>query len=62
MLETTKWRLLVVKHAVDRYAPGEELRRHATRAFYVGTAYAGVKAEVRVRSWLLEERHNLRPA
>src|SRR5260370_28323711 len=48
MLETAKWRLLVVKHAVDRYAPGEELGRHATRAFYVGTVYVGVKAEVRV--------------
>jgi hypothetical protein len=47
MLEPAKWRLLVVKHAVDRYAPGEELGRHATRAFYVGTAYVGVKAEVR---------------
>src|SRR5580704_16799910 len=48
MLETAKWRLLVVKHAVDRYAPGEELRRHTTRALYVGTAYVGVKTEVRV--------------
>src|SRR5579872_4498478 len=48
MLEATKWRLLVVKHAVDRYAPSEELRRYATRAFYVGAAYVSVKAEVRV--------------
>src|ERR1700758_4885609 len=39
VLKSTEWGLLVVKHAVDRYAP---------RALYVSAAYVGVKPEFRV--------------
>jgi len=38
VLKSTEWGLLIVKHAVDRYAPGEELRRHAPGALYVSAA------------------------
>jgi hypothetical protein len=46
VLKSTEWGLLIVKHAVDRYAPGEELRRHAPGALYVSAAYVGMKPEL----------------
>src|SRR5579863_101753 len=48
MLETAKWRLLIIQHAVDRYAAGEDSRGYAARTSYIAAAYVGVKAKVRV--------------
>jgi len=48
MLESAERRLLIVQHSVDRNAAGEDLRGDAARALYVGPAYEGVKAEIRV--------------
>jgi hypothetical protein len=48
VFESAERRLLIVKHAVDRYSAGLNLRRHAARALYVGPAHEGVEAEARV--------------
>src|ERR1700746_158032 len=48
LLEYAKWRLLIVKHAVDRDATGLDLRRHPAGALYVGPIHEGVEAEARV--------------
>src|SRR6266478_8645771 len=48
MLESAERRLLIVQHSVDRNAAGKDLRGDAARARYVGPAYEGVKAEIRV--------------
>ena len=48
MFEAAEWRLLIVQHAVDRNTAGKEPGSYAARAIYVGTAYEGVKAEIRV--------------
>src|ERR1700740_984854 len=48
VLKSTEWGLLVVKHAVDRDAPGEELGCHTPRALYVRAACVGIKPEFRV--------------
>jgi hypothetical protein len=48
VLESAKRRLLVVQHAVDRHAAGEELRGNAPRPLDVRPAHEGVQAEARV--------------
>src|SRR5579862_155723 len=48
VLKSTEGGLLIVKHTVDRYAPGEEPRRHAPCALYVSAAYVSMKPELRV--------------
>ena len=48
VLKSTEGRLLIVKHAVDRYASGLDLGRHATGALNVRTAHVSVEAVLRV--------------
>ena len=48
MLESAERRLLIVKHAIDRYTAGEDLRGHPARALDVGSAHESVEAEARV--------------
>src|SRR5579863_216927 len=44
MLKSAERRLLIVQHAVDRYAAGSDLRCDAARALKVRTAYVSVEA------------------
>src|SRR5579859_5697871 len=46
MFESAERGLLIVKHTVDRYTPGEKLRGYAARSLWVGSAHEGVQAEV----------------
>src|SRR5260370_16221391 len=45
VLEPAERRLLIVKHAVDGYAAGLDLRSHPARALDVGPAHEGMEAE-----------------
>jgi hypothetical protein len=48
VLETAERLLLIVKHAIDCYATGQELRCHAARSLNVGPAHKGMEAEPHV--------------
>ena len=48
MLESAERRLLIVQHAVDRNAAGEDLRGDAARALNVRAAHVSVEAVLRI--------------
>ena len=50
MLESAERRLLIIKHSVDRYPAGEDLRGYAACALNVAPAYVAVEAVARVVS------------
>jgi hypothetical protein len=48
MLESAKWRLLIVQQATDRYPTGLDLRGNAARALNVCSAHVSVEAVLRI--------------